>query len=110
MVAPAPLGEKLSDLLPSATSIPRSGLDDLLGALLANRPAWHRDALCQEHPEVSFFPAQHEDPGPAKALCAQCLVMPECNRWALEQDASLAGIWAGTGSVQRRRMRAARAA
>jgi len=39
--------------------------------------AWHADAACREHPEVSFFPGQHESTAPAKA-CAACLVRAEC--------------------------------
>ena len=43
-----------------------SGLDDLLGGLLASRPAWHADALCQEHPEVDFFADRHGSPEPGQ--------------------------------------------
>lgn len=77
-------------------------LDDLTG-----RPAWHADALCKEHPEVTFFPV----PGPrreapAKAVCARCLVRPECFLDAMA-DPTRQGIWAGTTPGERSRLRAA---
>ncbi len=108
MIAP-PKGENLQELFASASQLEPgpSGIKDLFDAILANRPAWHADALCQEHPEVNFFPGRGEDVGPAKRVCGQCLVRAECRAWALEQGAELDGIWAGTSNIQRRQMRAA---
>ena len=111
MVAPAPRGENLTALLVSAAPLdaPGPGLEDLLAAVAANRPAWHADALCREHPEVSWFSERGEPMGPAKDVCSRCLVLAECTAWALDQDQSLAGIWGGTTAPQRKRMREARA-
>ena len=111
MVAPAPRGENLTALLGSATPLDTAapGLEDLIAAVAANRPAWHADALCREHPEVSWFVERGEPLEPAKDICSRCLVLAECTSWALDQDQSLAGIWGGTTAPQRKRMRAARA-
>ncbi len=38
---------------------------------LLERPAWHADAACREHPEVDWFPERGDDQGPAKAVCAR---------------------------------------
>ena len=82
-------------------------VEALVAVLAAPRPAWHADALCREHPEVSFFPDRGEPTEPAKAVCSTCLVHADCARWALDQDAQLAGIWAGSSGKQRRTIRAA---
>lgn len=37
---------------------------------LLNRPAWHADAACREHPELTWFPARGESVNAAKAVCA----------------------------------------
>ncbi len=82
-------------------------LDELLGML--HRPAWHRDALCLEHPEVSFFPARGEIAAPAKAVCARCLVAQECMAFALA-DPAMEGVWGVTTIMERRRLRVGRVA
>ena len=111
MVAPVPRDLNAGELLASAAPLDgRSpGLDDLLAAVAANRPAWHADALCREHPEVSWFVERGEPLAPAKDICSRCLVLAECTSWALDQDQSLVGIWGGTTAPQRKRMREARA-
>lgn len=68
-------------------------------------PDWHRDALCQEFPEVEFFPDRGEDARPAKAICQRCLVQSDCLSWALEQG-TLDGIWGGTSKRERKMLRA----
>lgn len=108
MVAPIPKDETAEAVFASAAqldSFAPSGLVDLLGALLASRPSWMRDALCAEHPEVSWFPERGEPAAPAKALCQQCLVKAECRSWAVDQGASLDGVWGATVPHQRRQMR-----
>lgn len=76
-------------------------LDDLL-----HPPAWHADAACRDHPELSWFPDRGEDLRPARAVCASCLVRSECLSAALE-DAYTNGVWGGTSERERRRMRRA---
>ncbi len=70
--------------------------------LLRRRPAFHADAACREAPpEVSWFIQRGGDPGPAKAVCARCLVAGECRAWALEQGPELDGVWAGMSRADR---------
>jgi WhiB family redox-sensing transcriptional regulator len=79
--------------------------DDLptLAELFMPRPAWMRDALCKEHPEVEFYIGQGGDPEPAKDVCARCAVREECRAWALAND-ELYGIWGGLSAVERLRL------
>lgn len=74
---------------------------------LLNRPAWMKDALCREHPEVVWFPGRGEDARPAKALCARCLVQPECLDYAESITVPMppSGIWGGTSERERRQVR-----
>ena len=99
----------MADLFATAAQLDvgPSGIVDLLGAVLASRPPWHRDALCQEHPRVDFFPGKGGDVRPAKRVCSGCLVKVECRAWALKQGPELDGIWAGTTKAQRTQMRRA---
>jgi len=66
-----------------------------------------RDALCSEHPELSWFPPKGGDPQPAKLICARCLVKVECRSWAIDQAGDLDGIWGGTSKAQRQQARRA---
>jgi WhiB family redox-sensing transcriptional regulator len=75
--------------------------DDPIAELVASIPPWHRDAVCQEHPEVDWFPEQGVDLAPARAVCARCLVRVECVAFALETG-ERHGIWGGTSARQRR--------
>jgi WhiB family transcriptional regulator, redox-sensing transcriptional regulator len=69
---------------------------------LLDRPDWHADALCQEHPQLSWF--EGADTSVAQAVCRRCLVQDECLRYALEND-PLAGVWGGLTSTERRHLR-----
>jgi WhiB family redox-sensing transcriptional regulator len=85
------------------------GLDTLrrfFELLEAERPAWQRDALCQEYPDVTFFPERGEPTEPAKAVCARCACQEECRAWAVTIDAP-AGIWAGESARKLKQARAA---
>lgn len=87
-----------------------ASLDDLLAALDAPpRPAWQRDALCREHPDVDYFSAKRPDP--AKAVCQRCLCRAECLQWALDDPALDAGdaILGGLTVAERRALRRQRA-
>lgn len=74
--------------------------------LEAERPAWQADALCQEYPELPWFPEKGQDTAPCKAVCARCACQEECSAWAVTIDAS-AGIWAGESARKLKRSRAA---
>ena len=81
-----------------ATDAP--AVDHLLELL--DRPPWQRDALCREYAgRVNFFPGRGESLEPAKALCAACLVRPECLLYAFEHDEPH-GVWGGLSARERR--------
>ena len=81
------------------------GFDDLFELLASITPAWHADALCQEYPDVNFFPTRPGQAGRAKAVCARCLVASECLEWALGEPSWLTGVWGGTTPTDRRKLR-----
>jgi len=81
------------------------GAAGLLDLLVWGKPAWHADAACREHPELSWFPAPGEDLAAAKAVCESCLVVAECRSWSLAQGPELQGIWGGLSGQERRRRR-----
>lgn len=78
-----------------------SDVGELFELVTAGRPAWQADALCREHPEVTWFPERGEPAGPAKAVCQGCLVRSECLAWAMEQDPALEGVWGGLTTKER---------
>jgi len=82
---------------------------DLLDVLIG-RPAWHADAACREHPELSWFPELGKDARPAKRVCAGCLVREECRSWSVAQSPALAGVWGGLSAHERAAARRGRAA
>ena len=91
----------------------RRTLDELLA--LFRRPAWMDDALCQEYPEVNFFPGRGESTDEARAVCGRCLVRSECLAFALEHGQGAGGrggfgVWAGTSARERVKMRPEREA
>lgn len=68
------------------------------------RPAWQRDALCIEHPEVEFFPERGASNSAAKAVCGACLVRNDCLDDALARGEKH-GIWGGLSGRERRQVR-----
>jgi hypothetical protein len=80
-------------------------LDDILALL--DPPAWHADAACREHPDLTWFPDRGQDTSAAVAVCRGCLVADQCRAWAMSQGAGLHGIWAGTSDRERQRLRRA---
>ncbi len=74
-----------------------------LDALLA-RPAWHADAACREHPELTWFPGHGEPLDEVKAICGRCLVAPECRASAIE-NRDRHGVWGGVTAANLRRGR-----
>lgn len=82
------------------------GLLALMEQIEANRPAWMRDALCREYPEVDFFARTQPGIEAAKAICQRCAVQDACQVYGLthEQPAGN-GVWGGLGPDDRRAMR-----
>lgn len=67
---------------------------------LIDRPKWHSDAACREHPELNWFPHRGEPQTAQLAVCDACLVRTECAAaGAFEHD----GIWGGQSGRGRRR-------
>lgn len=69
---------------------------------------WKRDAACREHPGPGWVPTDSraervalEHLGP---ICARCLAVDDCLAYALE-DPAIVGVWAGTTSGDRKRLR-----
>lgn len=81
------------------------GAGDLLDLLAGGKPAFHADAACREHPELTWFPERGEDSSAAKAVCRKCLVLGECRSWALAQGAELQGLWGGLSGLERKKRR-----
>lgn len=84
--------------------------DDPFDQVTAPLPDWMADALCAEpaYRAVTFFPERGESTGPAKAVCARCLVRPDCLDHALTVKAGslpLPGVWGGTSDRDRKRLR-----
>lgn len=84
---------------------------DGLAALVAlvlrieqERPEWQKDALCQEYPEVSFFPATAAGGAVAKEVCRRCLVQDPCLDYALSNGIEH-GVWSGVQGTALRRLR-----
>jgi len=75
---------------------------DLLDLLAGGHPAWHADAACREHPELTWFPERGEDATAARAVCSTCLVLGECRSWALAQGGGLVGLWGGLSGQERK--------
>lgn len=67
-------------------------------------PAFTKDALCIEHPEVDFFPERGESTNPAKRVCDACIVREDCLAHAVEYKIQH-GIWGGTSERERRQVR-----
>ena len=67
---------------------------------------WRDQGLCTQvdNPDI-FFPAAPELLDPARRLCGSCPVRGECLAEALSR-ADVDGVWGGTTSAERRRMRA----
>jgi hypothetical protein len=82
-------------------------LPELLELIRYSTPAWHRDAACKEHPELSWFPRRHRDIRRAKRVCESCLVVDLCRAWALSQPEPLVGIWGGLTQNERHKYHAA---
>jgi hypothetical protein len=85
----------------------RIGTDSALLALLQQRPAWWADALCQEYPEVSWFPKREGSHDEAVAVRRRCLVRQESLDYAMG-DMNLHGVWGGTTRPQRKALAALR--
>ena len=81
-------------------------IEELLD-LLASRPEWMADAACREHPELDWFPTRGDNVNAVRAVCAACLVRPECAEYGARERF---GIWGGVSERGRRQRRRSDAA
>jgi WhiB family redox-sensing transcriptional regulator len=68
---------------------------------VADHDRWMQHASCLGLDADLFFPGPGDDPAPAKAVCAGCIVRAQCLAAALarrEPD----GIWGGLTASERR--------
>jgi len=70
---------------------------------------WWSLAACRSADPELFFPISHSGPAAtqirrAKAVCAQCVVQPDCLRYALAAD-PVHGVWGGMSEEERRLLR-----
>lgn len=79
-------------------------LVDAAGLILSLRlrPAWQRDALCREYPDLSWFPSRGEPTTEAKQVCDKCLVRAQCTAAGMAEEH---GVWGGLSPQQRARLR-----
>jgi len=90
-----------------ATGLTRNpGLVDLLELLDTARPAWMRDALCREYPDVDWYATTSPGQEAAKRVCRRCLVRNECEVYGITHEAPVGdGVWGGLSAADRRTMR-----
>ena len=79
-----------------------------MSALLRMPPHWTALARCAEVDPAPFFPGKGESTKPAKKVCAGCEVRVTCLEYALS-DPELDGVWGGTSTRERQRIRSAQA-
>lgn len=68
-------------------------------------PEWVSQAVCAQVDPSLWFPDKGGNNATAKAICRCCPVITECLEYALAQDIAPEGIWGGTSSTERRRVR-----
>jgi hypothetical protein len=88
----------------------------LAEALSGRRPKWWDDAACRApgvaeliaDGRVDFFPERGQSTRPAKVVCTDCPVRPECLQWSLDIGTHH-GVFGGLSERERRRLRRQRA-
>lgn len=81
-----------------------AALAELVRRIDRERPDWMADALCQEYPDVDFFPRSTQGGAVAKEVCSRCLVADSCLDYALTNEIEH-GVWGATQGSALRRMR-----
>jgi WhiB family redox-sensing transcriptional regulator len=71
---------------------------------------WRSSSLCSQLPvaeaDALFFPQRGQSRKAARALCSECPVRGPCLEFALNDEDALAhGVWGGTSSRERRKLR-----
>jgi WhiB family redox-sensing transcriptional regulator len=68
---------------------------------------WREQANCTGVDPDLFFPERGQSTGPAKAVCAGCVVREDCLEYALANSEKF-GVWGGMAERERRKVRRAR--
>jgi WhiB family redox-sensing transcriptional regulator len=76
---------------------------DGLAEVLA-RPAWQADAACRGMGADLFFLGRGVNAGPARSVCADCVVRDACLSDAIDRG-DRHGIWGGLSERERHRLR-----
>ena len=77
-----------------------------INVVILKTEKWMESAVCASSDPEEWFPEKGVSAHKAKRICATCPVIDECLQFALDHDEA-AGIWGGTSSRERRRMRRA---
>ena len=75
-----------------------------LKRIAAKRDAWLDDALCRDHPLVTFFPEAGQRAAPALEICGRCPVRVACLADAIasgDEDGIRGGMTSGARQVHR---------
>ena len=84
-----------------------------LKRIAAKRDAWLDDALCRDHPLVTFFPEVGQRAQPALEICGRCSVRNECLDDAIasgDEAGIRGGMTSGARQVHRVNLERRRAA
>ncbi len=62
---------------------------------------WMEEANCRGEPVGLFFSYEASDNSLAKLVCSECVVQPDCLKYAVDNKI-IYGIWGGTDEYERR--------
>ena len=100
MYDPLPV-DPLDALLRTPPGVDVAPIDPLNEFLDRLRPPFADRAACVDPPEgVTWFPGPGQDHRPAIAICETCVVVDECQAYAVNEG--LDGIWGGLTTRARR--------
>jgi WhiB family redox-sensing transcriptional regulator len=74
-------------------------------AALDRETSWMTKANCRGVDPSLFFPGRGEPTGPAKEVCARCVVRENCLQYALARPSLKHGVWGGRSENERRELR-----
>ncbi len=69
---------------------------------------WRERAACAGTFSTRFFPSTGAGALPARKICAQCSVQPDCLAYAVADTSLADGVWGGATSKERASIRTRR--
>ena len=66
--------------------------------------AWRDNAACKGMDVNMFYPERGKSPKEAVAVCAGCIVVKECLKYALDNNIKV-GVFGGTTEFHRRKLK-----